>query len=242
MKVAYLRTSTDNQAKNETINIQRDEILKYTKDGVDRFFSDDGISGKKDLDDRPGLAELLDFIENNEVDEVIIYKLDRLARDVGLQEYLIRQMNKSGVKLVSVKDENIDDDPQRKLFRVMLGAIAEYERSLIDMRMTAGRLNKARKGGYSGGGVPLGYKTKGKELVVDNENVETIKKVFYLRRYKRYSMNKIAKELNENNIPTARGGKWYSSTIQSILNNKTYTKGLLNYKGITTQKDDLRLI
>ena len=244
MKIGYLRVSTENQKSDGTIDIQKNEVEVFARTNgfeIDRFFMDNGVSGVKDLDDRKGLADLFDFIENNEVEEVIIYKLDRLARDVGLQEYLIRQMKKYGVKLVSVNDKDIDDDQQRKLFIVMLGAIADYERSLIDMRMTAGRLNKAKKG-YAGGYPALGYKTKGKELVVDGENAKTIKNIFHMKRYKRYSMNRIAELLNKENIATARGGKWYASTIKSILDNKTYTKGILNYKGVESHKGDLRLI
>ncbi len=190
----------------------------------------------------PKCPEFSNYIETNKIQQVVIFKLCRLAREIGLQEFLIRKLNKSGLQLISLNDENIDGDPQRKLFRVMLGAIADYERSLIDMRMTAGRLNKARKGGYSGGRIALGYRNNGKGLAVDPESADVIKKIFYLKRYKRLSMNKIASILNEENIPTARGGKWFASTIRAILNNKTYTKGLMTYKYIETQKPDLRLI
>ncbi len=243
--VGYARVSTSGQIKKDTIDIQKQELLKYAKDNVyelEMIFQDNGISGATDLEDRQGLVDLFDYIETNKIQQVLIFKLDRLAREIGLQEFLIRKLNKCDVQLISLNDENIDGDPQRKLFRVMLGAIADYERSLIDMRMTAGRLNKARKGGYSGGRIAMGYKKNGKELAVDNENAETIKKIFYLKRYKRLSMNKIACVLNEENIPTARNGKWYTSTIRAILKNKTYTKGLLTYKNIETQKSDLRLI
>ena len=243
--IGYARVSTNGQKQKDTISIQTQELLKHAKENgyeLEIIFKDNGKSGASDLEDRQGLADLFEYIETNNIQQVVIFKLDRFARDIGLQEFLIRKLNKSGVKLISLHDGDIDGDSQRKLFRVILGAIADYERSLIDLRMTAGRIRKAKAGGYAGGGIPFGYKKSEDGLAVDNDSAETIKKIFYLKRYKRLSMNKISNQLNAENIPTAKGGKWHTKTIMTILSNKIYTKGLLTYKNISTQKPELRLI
>jgi site-specific DNA recombinase len=246
MFVGYLRVSTENQKSEGTIHLQRKEIEAYSKSRgiqIDKFFYDNAISGTKELENRPGLLELFDFIENNNVKNVIIWKLDRLARDLYIQEHIIKQLEKHDIKLFSVKENDLDShDPMRRAFRQFLGIMSQLEKDFITMRLSAGRLNKAKKGGYSGGGVPLGYKAEGKCLIIDYENADTIKRIFHLKRYKRYSMNKIATTLNNENIPTARNGKWYASTISSILNNKKYTKGLLDYKSIKTQNSDLVIV
>jgi site-specific DNA recombinase len=71
--------------------------------------------------------------------------------------------------------------------------------------------------------------------------------IFHLRRYgrgkrhKRLSLGQIARELNEREIPTARGGRWYASTVKYILENPVY-KGLLDYKGETAKRADLALV
>ncbi len=108
------------------------------------------------------------------------------------------------------------------------------------MRLSGGRINKARKGGYAGGGVAYGYQAKEKELSLDSEQSGTVKTIFSLKR-KRMSMRAIAKYLNDNGITTARGKKWYASTVKYILENPIY-KGKLQYKGIKRISKDLAII
>ena len=75
------------------------------------------------------------------------------------------------------------------------------------MRFSGGRINKAQRGGYAGGAIVLGYKTKNKKLIIDEKQVEVIRMIFKMKRYKRMSLREIARGLNEKGIPTARGGK-----------------------------------
>ena len=92
--IAYCRVSTDNQKEEGTIGLQVDAIKEYCqKNGfylVDTY-KDEGVSGG--LEDRPALASLFDFLEGDEgkgIEAVIVWKLDRLARDLYVQEHLIR--------------------------------------------------------------------------------------------------------------------------------------------------------
>ena len=83
MFVAYLRVSTENQRQEGTISLQKREMKDYcVKNGIniDKYFADEGVSGA--IEDRPGLATLFDFIETNAVHSLIIFKLDRLSRDL----------------------------------------------------------------------------------------------------------------------------------------------------------------
>ena len=89
--VGYCRVSTDNQKEEGTIKIQQTALIEYAKLNnykLIKIFNDEGISGG--LEDRPGLVELFNFLESNaEADGVLIYKLDRLARDLYIQEHLV---------------------------------------------------------------------------------------------------------------------------------------------------------
>ena len=90
--IGYCRVSTDNQKEEGTIEIQKEALLEHTrKNGFElvKVFSDEGISGG--LEDRPALSELFSYLEDHpEIDGVLIYKLDRLARDLYIQEHLIK--------------------------------------------------------------------------------------------------------------------------------------------------------
>ena len=243
--IGYARVSTGNQKEEGTIGIQQQALREYAEENGHELvtvFCDEGISGG--LEDRPGLSELFDFLENGKsgVDGVLIYKLDRLARDLYIQEHLIKKLERLGKYLLSIKEPNLESsDPMRKAFRQFMGIVSELEKAFITMRLSGGRINKARKGGYAGGATALGYKAEGKELRVDPQEAKTVRAIFKMKRYKKMGLSGIARELNQSGTPTARGGKWYAGTVKYILGNPLY-KGALNYKDQTAKRADLALL
>ena len=243
--VAYCRVSTDNQKEEGTVSLQVDAIADYCqKKGYNLLatFKDEGVSGG--LENRPALADLFNYLEadtGKQVDAVIVWKLDRLARDLYIQEHLIKKLELLEKRLISTKEADLDSkDPMRKAFRQFMGIVAELEKAFITMRLSGGRLQKAKRGQYAGGGVALGYATKEKELTPD-ANAETVRAIFNLKRYHRLSINGIARKLHDDGYQTKRGGQWYASTVAYILKNKLY-KGLYSYKGNQTDRNDLALI
>jgi len=243
--VGYCRVSTDNQKEEGTIEIQEKSLKKYAdKNGCElvKIFKDDGISGASELENRPGLAELFICAENNkEIEGVLIFKLDRLARDLYIQEHLIKKLEGLNKKLISIEEPHLDsNDPMRKAFRQFMGIVSELEKAFITMRLSGGRINKAQKGGYAGGATALGYKTKNKKLIIDEKQAEIIRMIFKMKRYKRMGLREIARELNEKGVPTARGGKWYAGTIKYILENPL-NKGMVHNKDNKVKNIDLAL-
>jgi len=243
--IGYCRISTENQKEDKTILVQDDNIRKFAKKNsykLVKVFNDEAISGGSELENRPGLSELFNFIEVNEdIESVIIYKLDRLARDLYIQEHLIKKLDNLQLKLISINEPDLDSkDPMRKAFRQFMGIVSELEKAFITMRLSSGRIFKAQKGGYAGGSTALGYIAKNNELEIDKEQADIVKKIFYLKRYKHLSLGKIAKKLNEENITTKRGGKWYSGTIKLILERELY-RGHYNYKGNKSTNKHLML-
>ncbi len=242
--IAYCRVSTENQKEEGTIDLQREAIKEYCRrEGIELlgFFEDEGVSGG--LENRPGLAELFNYLENGgEAEAVIIYKLDRLARDLYIQEHLIKKLESLKVKLISTKEPDLDSsDPMRKAFRQFMGIVAELEKAFITMRLTGGRKNKLKlKKAYAGGGIAYGYRSENKELIIDQERAEIIRLIFKLRKGRR-SYREIARILNEQGITTARGGKWHAGTIRYIVKNPVY-KGRLRYSEIEVLRPDLALM
>jgi len=243
--IGYCRVSTDNQKEEGTIELQREAIKEYSNlKGYDlvNIFEDEGVSGG--LEHRPGLANLFNFLEeNSDIEAVIIYKLDRLARDLYIQEHLIKKLEALKVRLISTKEEDLaSDDPMRKAFRQFMGIVSELEKSFITMRLSGGRINKIKnKKGYAGGGVALGYISQNKDLVINSEQAEVIKQIYKMRRYQRKGLREIARVLNERGISTARGGRWYAGTVKYILNNPLY-KGVIKYKDVEVKRTDLALL
>jgi site-specific DNA recombinase len=238
----YCRVSTDNQREEGTVALQEVALADYCKahgHELVRTFKDEAVSGARELDNRPGLAELFGRLEQEtDVDGILIYKLDRLARDLYIQEHLIRKLAQMGRRILSTKELDLDStDPMRKAFRQFMGTVSELEKAFITMRLSGGRLNKARNGGYAGGGVALGYLAKDKELEIDEAQADTVRLIFELRR-KRVGYRAIARALNAQGIPTARGGQWHGGTVRYILRNPIY-EGRLDYSGVKAERPDL---
>lgn len=241
--VGYCRVSTDNQKDEGTIELQTRALSDYCEArGYEllQTFQDEGVSGG--LENRPALAEMFTFLENNpDTEGVLIYKLDRLARDLYIQEHLIKKLEALDKTLVSTKEPDLaSGDPMRKAFRQFMGIVSELEKSFITMRLSGGRINKAKNGKYAGGGIALGYQSVDKDLVIHNEDAETIRAIFRMKR-NRKGLREIARHLNTTQTPTARGGKWYAGTVKYILENPLY-KGTMEYSNVEVKRPELSLV
>lgn len=156
----YLRTSTDEQADRETIQNQRDFLRGFTslyQLNVVATYEDDGWSGTLALADRPAGRQLLEDARAKRFDEVLVYRLDRLARKLVVLLDAHGALDTLGVTIRSGTEPFDTSTPVGRLLFQLLGAIAEWERSSIAERMALGRNRVARAGKWTGGPVPLGY-------------------------------------------------------------------------------------
>jgi DNA invertase Pin-like site-specific DNA recombinase len=136
---------------------------------------DEGVSGSNGLDTRDGLADALEALKSRQAGGLIVYRLDRLARDLVLQEQLLADIRRMGAEVFSTSSAEASyltddpDDPSRKLIRQVLGAVNEYERAMIALRLRSGRRKKHDNGGYAYGSPPYGWRAVGRELAEDPE-------------------------------------------------------------------------
>ncbi len=240
---SYIRVSTALQRERETSTIQIDAITKWAEVSniqIADFFLDEGISGT--LLHRPALSELITALENNDsVKGVLIYRIDRLSRDLYIQEHLIRKFKEIGKNIISISEKDLcGDDPARVAFRQMLGVFSELEKNYITCRMSAGREKKARTGGYSGGRPPFAYERTSEGLIINPEKAEIVQRIFNLKK-KGCGLRELARLLNEDNIPSCTGKKWHAITIKKILANKLY-HGFYQYGEHTTYREDLHIV
>lgn len=245
--VVYLRVSTDAQADGgQGLEIQEAACRKWLREGRHRLVevcSDAGRSGSLDVGHRPGLARALALVGADRADGVLVHRLDRLARDLVLQEQLLAELHRRGKELASVDlTENASllyspDDPTRALVRRILGSIAAYEREVIRLRLMAGRARKKLDGGYAGGGPPYGYAAVRGELVKIPGEQAAIRRMVSLRR-QGASLREIGARLESEGRPSrATHGKWRPDTIRGILIREEMRRG--GAKNIALPSPDL---
>lgn len=157
---AYLRVSGRGQIRGDGFPRQLDAIRRYAA-GHDirivRVFGDEGVSRTRELLDRPALVDLMTALLSDGVRLVLVEKLDRLARDLMVQETIVGDLRKRGYDLVSVCEPDLlQDDPTRKLIRQIMGAIAEYEKTMIVLKVRGARLRAKAKRGRCQGAKPHG--------------------------------------------------------------------------------------
>lgn len=226
--VAYLRVSTEAQTEKYGLDMQKQKILDYCeKKGVviDKWYIDGGYSGSKL--DRPEIQELLDDAEKGAIGTVYIYKLDRMSRDViDTLNLLYRVLPKYNVKVVSMTEDIKTENPMDKVMITMNAAMNQYEREVIRMRMSAGMVERVKKGLWMGGGrVPFGYYYDRNDGILHpkEDEAELVRKAYRLY-IDGYSCVRIARML---------GFKGERIVIQ-ILKRKSNI-GMIEYKGETYQ-------
>lgn len=219
---SYLRVSGKGQIDGDGFPRQRDSVNRYAKRHhleIVSEFRDEGVSGTKDAFDRDGLTELLVALKSNGVRCVLLERADRLARDLMISEILLDEFRKLGVKVIAADsdtDLTVEDcDPTRTLMRQMLGAISQWEKTIIVQKLRSARMRIRKADGRCEGRKPYGF--------TEFEKTVIAKMLAY--RSEGLSTGNIAGRLNMDGIKprtTSRAGKetkWHSTTVHRILKN-----------------------
>ena len=238
--IGYIRVSTEGQNGGDSFGLetQRDAIMKHCgANGLEliQIYEDPAFSGSLPPLERPGLHAVLEALKAEDITQVIVTRLDRLARDTMLSLWLMKEIKKLGAELVSIAEPGRWEDPTQKLLLTMVAAFAEFEKSLITSRLSSGRKTKARQGGYAGGKAPIGYRSKrgDKTLTLDEEKTSTVKRVFELRDTKPdASLQKIADILNVEGLTTKEGQQFHAMQVKRILDRKAFYEGTYRYSGV----------
>jgi len=224
--VGYLRVSTERQADEGLgLDVQERAIRSWARANGHRVAlcaRDEGVSGAKELEHRQGLADALEAIRGRQAGGVVVYRLDRLARDLVLQEQLLAELWRIGASVFSTSAGEaaflVDDpaDPSRRLIRQVLGAVAEYERSMIALRLAAGRRRKAELGGYAYGSPPYGFRAEGRQLAPDPDEHPALERIAELRAGGA-SLREVARVLTAEGYRPKRGERWHPEVLRHIV-------------------------
>ena len=221
----YRRVSTAGQVDRYGLPAQETDLRAYARAGghqLIRIETDDAKSGTLPAEERPGLVAALKAIKAGEADGLLVPgDLDRLARELIVQEAILSQVWKAGgVVHTTTRGEVLaddPDDPMRTAIRQFMGIFAQLDRALIAKRMRNGRKAKAAAGGYAGFGSPaFGQRSVDGELITDEDQTATITRMRELRG-EGLSYRLIAARLNGEGLRSKRGGSWHPQTVQRVL-------------------------
>ena len=219
--VIYARYSSDNQ-REESIEGQLRECQAFAKKNDITLlepYIDRALSAK--TDNRPNFQKMIKDSVAKKFDIVIVWKLDRFARNRFDSAHYKSVLRKNGVKVVSAT-EAISEGAEGILLESMLEGIAEYYSAELSEKVVRGLTENALKCKYNGGTLSIGY------TVDENQffQIDPVAAPSVLDAFKKYAkgatMQEITDELNIKGIRTVRGTKITLNTVIRMLHNRRY--------------------
>jgi site-specific DNA recombinase len=220
--VGYVRVSTEDQARDGvSLDAQREKVRLFAElHGLDLagVVADPGGSAK--TLDRPGMKRVLAMLDAGDVAGLVVFKLDRLTRNLGDWSFLIERHfgEKAGRSLMSVS-ESIDTRTAagRMVLNIMM-TVAQWERETIVERTRGAMQFKRSRGERISGRVPYGFRLHddGRTLVPAPEEDQARLEAASLQSAG-WSLRRIAAEFDRRGIPTKTGRPWSHTGIQSLL-------------------------
>ena len=220
--VIYARYSPGSKQTYQSIEGQLKECYAFAERSglrVIHEYIDEHLTGTNDK--RDSFLQMIEDSKKKNFQFVIVYQLDRFARNRYDSATYKAKLKKNGVRVLSAR-ENITDDASGILIEGVLESMAEYYSAELSQKIKRGISISASKCKYFGGSVPLGYKVdEQKHFIVNEETAPIVKQMFQMLA-SGYNYAQIARYMNERGIPTARGGKWNKNSFQSLFSNRRY--------------------
>lgn len=244
----YIRVSTERQAQEGySVAAQKENLTNFAKQqgwNIFDIYADEGISGKN-IQDRPDVKRLINDIKSKQVDVVVLYKFDRLTRDMSDTEDIIKLIQECGIEVYTISGGTVDVTTATGRFMIrMTGAVAQLEREQTVERVKFAFVQKVKEGKALCSSTPsYGYdRPKHQEIQTVNKNEARIVKRIFKMYLSGKTFTEIADLLNAEGVPTKKKGKeqkrrlknekytinsvWQPKTIRLILSNITYIGGV----------------
>jgi DNA invertase Pin-like site-specific DNA recombinase len=230
--VGYLRVSTEGQADDgQGLDVQRIGMERWAKRNshtIAVWASDEGVSGSNGIESRRGLLDALTSLEDGRVEGLVVYRLDRLARSLTIQEGTLTKVWALGGTVFAVDLGEVcaddPDDPMRTALRQMVGVFAQLERGMISARMRSGRRLARERGFYAGDGAPPFGMTPfeatdepgRKRLAPHASEQATAVRILALHAENK-SLRQIVETLEAEGLRPKRGGRWHPTTVSRVI-------------------------
>lgn len=219
--VIYARYSSDNQ-REESIEGQLRECTAYCQKNeitIVRTYIDRALSAK--TDNRPDFQRMIKDSAKGLFDVVLVWKLDRFARNRYDSARYKAQLKKYGVKVLSAT-ENISEGPEGIILESLLEGMAEYYSAELAEKVIRGHTENALKCKYNGGTPTFGY-------TIDSERhyqIDPRTAPVVLEMFTRYdngaTMKEIRDYLNDTGVTTVRGKAIDLNFVAAILHNRKF--------------------
>lgn len=192
-------------------------------------YDDGGFSGGNLQ--RPGLVQLLADVKAGLVDVIIVYKIDRLTRSLTDFAKIVDVLDGAGASFVSITQSFNTTTSMGRLTLNVLLSFAQFEHEVIAERVRDKVAASKARGMWMGGGLPLGYDVKSRELVINEPEAERVRHIF--RRYIELgTVAALRADLHKHGITTklharadgsTRGGNtWWPGPLYALLKNRIY--------------------
>lgn len=224
----YTRKSSEEGLEQDfnSLDAQREACEAYIKSQmhegwilVEKQYNDGGFSGG--TMERPAFKELLKDIENDKIDIVVVYKVDRLTRSLMDFSKIIDVFDRHETSFVSITQQFNTTTSMGRLTLNILLSFAQFEREVTGERIRDKIAASKKKGMWMGGKVPLGYLKEDKKLIIHNEDAQKVQMLFdkYLELK---SVPKLMQYLKENEIKTKTYKYFSKGQLYHLLGNKVY--------------------
>lgn len=178
--VGYCRYSSEAQRDGYSIQAQMREIEEFCKKNEYSLigtYIDEAKSGTT-TDKRDQFKKMIDDSKRGDFKAVVVHKLDRFARDRYDSAMYRKLLRDNGVKIISIT-EPLDDSPESVIMESLLEGMAEYYSKNLSRETKKGKREAARKGQYTGGGIPFGYRVnEHNRFEIVPEEAEIIRALF----------------------------------------------------------------
>lgn len=239
MKIAIYSRKSKFTGKGESIENQivlcRDYIKTHIPEAKDNdisVYEDEGFSAKNF--DRPQFKEMMKTAENDPFDYIIVYRLDRISRNVGDFANLIERLNEMNTAFICIKEQFDTSTPMGRAMMNISAVFAQLERETIAERIRDNIILLARTGRWLGGVAPLGF-TGEKIEIKDAENkkryvfklapikseIKTVKAI-YEKFLEFHSLTKTVSWLITHGIKTRENNDFRVRAVKDILKNPVY--------------------
>jgi DNA invertase Pin-like site-specific DNA recombinase len=230
--VIYARYSSHSQTE-QSIEGQLKACYDYAKQNnmsVIAEYIDRAQSGTND--NRANFQKMIADSDRGQFQGVLVYQLDRFARNRYDSATYKAKLKKNGVRVFSAR-ENINDDASGVLMEAVLEGMAEYYSVELSQKIRRGMDINAAKCLSTGSNPGLGFKVDAdKHIIIDEDNAPFVRQIFEW-----YAAGKTVAEIvtyaNERQIKTSRGGVFNKNSLHALLRNKRYI-GTYTYKGTET--------
>ena len=226
--VVYARFSSHNQTEQSIEGQLRDAHTYAERNGylIIKEYADRAISGK--TDQRPAFQKMIKDAEKGSLQVILVWKLDRFARNRYDSANYKYRLKRFGVRVVSVM-EGVAAGAEGIIVEGLLESMAEYYSVNLAENVRRGQRESVLKGWFPGGSIPFGYLCENHRLVADPKTTALVQEIF--RRYADGESPKaIAADLNARGYRTKAKREWRISSLASMLQCPTYT-GNFDYAG-----------